>query len=320
MFDKREQVSLAPYTTFSIGGTARYFLTVANKNDLGAALDFAMVKELPTLLLGGGSNILVSDDGFNGVVIHITFNNMNISTTSSTVEADAGIALSTAVYTSVEHRLAGMERLYGIPGTIGGALRGNAGAFGMAIQDVVQEVTVLDSTTRDIKIFSKEECNFSYRNSIFKQNDKLVILSAKFQLRLEEHEQARAKAIATLALRNERQIQDIQSAGSFFENPRVPKEVQQIFYEEKGIHAHNERVPAGWLIEKAGFKNKCVHYACTGKRSANYIINKKEASAQDVRTLMLQIQKAVYTQFGVLLKTEVVQVGFEEVEDEMLYY
>lgn len=307
----QENIALAPFTTFKIGGPARYFVDVTQVDDLGAAIDYAQTRNLPYFILAGGSNVLASDAGFDGLVIKISFAQRTFDTQNSEVTVDAGCSLMETIHEAAKLGLSGMESMYGIPGSIGGAVRGNAGAFGTEVKDILKEAVAMNVETREVKTFGNEECRFAYRSSFFKQNPNWIILSATFSLRNEEKDGgALAAAERTLALRNERQIQDIQSAGSFFMNPIVHKEIRATFEQEKGVSARENRVPAGWLIEKAGLKGVCEAGACTGSRSSNYIINDGTATASAVRALTTKIADKVGNDFGVELHPEVTLLGF----------
>jgi len=306
----QENIPLSPLTTFKIGGSAKYFINAETAEDLGAALDYAETRNLPFFILAGGSNILVSDEGFNGVVIKINFRESKIDEVTGEVYAEAGCNLMEIIHETSELGLGGMESMYGIPGTVGGAVRGNAGAFGTEAKDVVTKVTALNIETRDIKTFSNEECGFSYRSSTFKGDQEWVILSATFKLQTGGDAEVMKNAEKTLQERNNRQIQNIKSAGSFFMNPKVSEDLQNLFKEEKGAEARNGKVPAGWLIEKSGFKGVCEGGVCTGERSTNYVINNGNASSEDVLKLTGTIKAKVLKDFGVELQEEVTTVGF----------
>lgn len=310
MITFQEHVPLAPYTTFELGGVARYFTEVRTVTELGIALDYAETRSLPFFILAGGSNVLVADAGFVGLVIRIAFDQRTIDVDSGAVYAEAGASLMETIEATAEAGLTGMEAMYGIPGTVGGAVRGNAGAFGTEVVDVLKEATALNIDTREIKTFTREECNLTYRSSFFKRNPEWIVLSATFALTPDTDGAALARVEETLALRNERQIQNIRSAGSFFMNPTAPESVQKLFESEKGTPSNNGRVPAGWLIEKVGFKGHCVNGICTGERSANYIINDGTGSASAVLELTSAIHAKVFTDFGITMQPEITQVGF----------
>ncbi len=304
----QHDIPLADYTTFGIGGRAAHFIDVATVDDVREAIAYARDHELPWQVLAGGSNVLVADAGYAGVVIHLCSNLMEVSGT--TVEAAAGCVLATCISDTAQRGLGGWEHMYGIPGTIGGAVRGNAGAFGTEIGDVVTQVHAYNVTTDDVRDFQHAECAFGYRSSFFKAHPEWIILSATLQLTEGDSATLQARADEILQERNDRQIQDIKSGGSFFMNPIVPEDIQNAFEREKGMPAREGRVPAGWLIEKSGCKGVCVGDACTGTRSANYVINTDTARASDVRTLTQNIKAAVRQTWGVALEEEVTQLGF----------
>lgn len=309
--DIQENVALAPLTTFNIGGQARYFIEVDAADELGAAIDYAQTRKLPFFILAGGSNTLVADEGFDGVVIKINFSKYAIpATAGEKLYAEAGSVLSEVVLAACQQGFSGIESLYGIPGSVGGAVRGNAGAFGTEIGDRVVSVQALNIETRELKEFTNEECFFGYRTSFFKTNPEWIVVSVTLALEPSHTKECTAKAEETLSVRNERQIQNIQSAGSFFMNPRVSEDIQHMFEDEKGISAREGRVPAGWLIEKAGYKGVSRDGVTTGVRSANYVINEGSATAVAVAAFTSEIKAKVADMFNVVLQEEVTQVGF----------
>ena len=194
-------VLLSKYTTFRIGGPAKFFTEVVNIEELKEALDYAQKNNLEFFVLGGGSNLLVSDKGYNGIVIQCKLTTYNLQPTINTIEVGAGIPLAKVVRESAEHNLAGLEWATGIPGTVGGAVRGDAGAYGGDAGSVIDSVRVLEVSNDEkevrplsvvsvargrtsldfqLKIYHEPDCKFGYRESIFKQNKNLIILSAVF--------------------------------------------------------------------------------------------------------------------------------------------
>ena len=301
----QKNTSLAPLTTFNIGGEVTEYISVATKEELKEALEYAHKAGVPFFILAGGSNVLIADSGFQGLCIHLQLRENEIEESEMKATAECGVNLMDFIHATCVKGLTGMESMYGIPGSVGGAVRGNAGAFGTEVKDVLQTATALHSKTLEVREFSVKECQFSYRNSFFKENKDWIITSATFKLASAEPKDCLERAEATLALRNERQIQDIQSAGSFFMNPEASKEVQKLFEEDKGVAARENRVPAGWLIDKSGYKGVCEGAACTGERSSNYVINTGSATADEVRTLTRKMHKAVQEKFGIELHEEV---------------
>lgn len=301
----QEHTPLAPHTTFSIGGNARYFVEARTLDDVQQSIALAQQLHVSVFVLGGGSNTLVHDEGFDGLVIKMSLTQVQIDTEHSTVTAGAGAILRNVIMQSAQKGLSGWAGMYGIPGTIGGAVRGNAGAFGSEMKDVCTGVRAWNSATHEERMFTTEECLFGYRQSFFKKNPEWVILEATLRLTKVSPGEAVAQAEATLVERQKRQIQDIKSAGSFFMNPTVPEAIQKLFEAEKGTPARDGRVPAGWLIDKCGLKGLQEGPVQTGARSANYLINTGGATATEVRATAQKIHDAVYTTFNVDMTPEV---------------
>ncbi len=176
-------VSLAEYNTFKIGGKAQYFFIARNKNNLIKAIKTAKKLKLPFFILGAGSNILFSDKGFKGLVVHFKFSKCEFK--NSKVYAGAGVMLNKLVKLAKKESLAGIEWAIGIPGTLGGAIYGNAQSFFVRMSDIIESVEALDKKTLEIKIFLNEDCSFSLKNSIFKKNKDLMIISAVLKLKKE---------------------------------------------------------------------------------------------------------------------------------------
>lgn len=300
-----ENMPLAPHTTFNIGGTARYLVRAQSLDDIKQSFALAQQLHVPVVVLGGGSNVLVADEGFTGIVIKIEMHTTSINRGDATMTVEAGAVLKDTIMQAAQAGLGGCTSMYGIPGTVGGAVRGNAGAFGTEAKDIVHSVTAWSSTTNETKTFTAAECEFAYRNSFFKQHPEWIVLSATLQLPVVKSEEAVQQCEETFAERTKRQIQDIKSAGSFFMNPIAPVEVQKMFQDEKGQEARGGRVPAGWLIDKSGYKGYTAEHIATGARSSNYIINTGGATAAEVRALGTSIQTAVKQTFNVDLHTEV---------------
>jgi len=223
---------------------------------------------------------------------------------SSELSAHAGCDLLSLIREASSKGLGGWEKLSGIPGSVGGAVRGNAGAFGTEIKDVVMKVRALNAQTGDLREFSNAQCDFSYRHSYFKDNPEWIITHVYVQLRAADPE-ASAKLIEeTIAEREKRHLQNVRAAGSFFMNPVAPQEIVSMFESEKNTKSREGRVPAGWLIEKAGFKGFAVGGAVASEQHPNYIVNKGRATAVDVLDLAEKIRIAVKDQFGVELQEE----------------
>ena len=176
MSDLRHNIILAPYTVYKIGGPARFFAEVRNEREMKEALDFAAKNYATVFILGAGSNILVSDKGFDGLVIHMIGGGLRIN--GSAVTVDDGIMMPRLAIETAKAGLSGLEWGAGVPGTVGGAVRGNAGCFGGEIKDVVRLVELFDTLNAKRLTLNVSECEFDYRESIFKKHPEWIILSA----------------------------------------------------------------------------------------------------------------------------------------------
>lgn len=302
MQEVQEGVPLAPLTTFQIGGTARYLVDVRSESDVREAIQWARDRKLRSVLLAGGSNVLVPDTGLDALVIHFVGN--LYSSENGILDAWAGTNLLFAIQTLGNQGFGGWEKLAGIPGSIGGAVRGNAGAFGPEIKDFVTNVRALNTISGEIKYFGREECDFSYRYSHFKTHPEWIILRVKIRLQAVESIESKRLADETIAEREKRHLQNVSAAGSFFMNPVASKHLVELFEKEKNARSREGRVPAGWLIEKAGMKGATVGGAIASLQHPNYIVNQGNATEQDVRNLAAHIKQEVLNKFGVELQEE----------------
>ncbi len=314
MLKIQKNVKLAPFTTLKIGGLAQYFVAVNSKEDFLEAIKYAQKKEWNIFVLGGGSNILISDQGITGLVIKMDKSIKEKKAIellgNNKIKSWAGNSLAQIVNFSLNNKLTGLEWATGIPGSVGGALRGNAGAYGNCIADKVKEIKVLDQTSQKIRVFNKEECQFEYRKSIFKENKQLIILEVILQMEKEEEEKI-AEKMKIIIQKRQKKLPAEFSAGSFFQNPKVSDEklIKQ-FEEEQKIKIRQNKIPAGWLIEAVGLKGKKIGGAQVSKKHANFIINNGKAKAEEVIILASLIKMKVRDELGVQLKEEVSYVGF----------
>ena len=302
MQEVREHVPLKPMTTFEIGGVARYFVDVRSEGEIGEAIAWAHEKGVSFTVLGGGSNVLVPDDGLEGLAIHIVGN--LYSADGGVLDSWAGTNLLFLIQTLGMQGYGGWEKLSGIPGTIGGAVRGNAGAFGPEIKDFVSKVRALNGETGESREFTNAECDFSYRHSFFKDHPEWIVTRVYVALAKVNPQESAARSAETIAEREKRHLQNVRAAGSFFMNPKAPPEVVAMFEKEKGVKSREGRVPAGWLIEKAGMKGATVGGAIASLQHPNYIVNQGGATAADVAALAQKVREAVKSQFNVELHEE----------------
>ncbi len=309
MFALRENISLAPFTTFRIGGVARYYAEVSSAIEIAEVFEYAEKHGLPLYVLGGGSNVLFSDKGFPGIVMRIV--DGGIQVTHQKVTASAGVPLFDVVRKAQDAELEGIEKLAGIPGSFGGAVRGNAGAFGTEIGDVIVSVKALDRHTGMVREYRQAECEFSYRSSLFKKNPDLVILSAELKLLPSEGGMLARVIKETVAAREAKHPQDAQCAGSFFMNPVVKdKKLLEEFEKDNGVPAREGKLPAGWLIDHVGLRGKKIGGAMVSMKHPNYLLNTGTATAEDIVTLASLIKMRVRDELRVQLKEEVQYVGF----------
>jgi len=302
-------VPLAPLTSFGIGGPARFLVQAAGPAEVRLALAFAAQRGLPFFLMGGGSNLLVSDQGFGGVVIRMGCGGMRREGT--TVEVEAGADLTGLVHATADWGLAGLEPLAGIPGLVGGAVRGNAGAYGGCLGECCESVRLLDATTFEEQELSGAECDFAYRTSRVKEHPEFVVLSVRLALKPAPVAEIRQRVAATLAKRAARGLQCERSVGSFFMNPTVrDPELIARFEAEQKVRSREGRLPAGWLIDLAGLRNERVGAVQVSARHANYLVNLGGATAREVLLLARLVKERVFLATGVHLQEEVCRLGF----------
>jgi len=282
--DIKENISLAKHTTFKIGGPARYFCIAKSKRDLIEAIKWAKQKKVPFFVLGGGSNVLALDQGYNGLVIKI--HNSRFIIHNSNINVEAGTKLKDLVNFSAKNYLTGLEWAAGIPGTVGGAVYGNAQAFDIKMSDIVKSVEVLNVGTLATRTLNKKQCQFSAKNSIFKKNKNLIILSIVLSLKKGNKEKIQKEIKEHLSIRKQRHPLDSPSAGSIFVN-------------KTGTD------PSSYLIEKAGLKGTRVGGAKVSEKHAGFIVNTGKAKAKDVLDLIKIIKQKVKSKFGITLKEEI---------------
>ncbi len=294
----KENILLAKYTTFKIGGGAKYFLVAKTKEDLIEGVKFARQKHLPFFVLGGGSNLLVSDEGFEGLIIKlhsldqpkIHISPLLRSSGLISLKVEAGIQLKKVVEFCVKNGLTGLEWAAGIPGTVGGAIYGNAAAFGKSMADIVEKIEVFDASESRIKNYGVIECKFGYKESIFKKNKNLIILSCIISLKKGNKKEIKEKIKYFLDYRERHHPLNLPSAGSVFKNP--------------------PGISAGELIEKCGLKGKRIGDAQVSQKHANFIVNLGKARAEDILKLINLIKEEVKKKFGIVLEEEIQYLGF----------
>lgn len=278
---------MSAHTTFKIGGAADLLISVQDLNELKTVLAACRESSIPCMILGNGSNLLVSDQGIEGAVIVLDGDFKQITADGETVTAGAGAKLSRLCTVAMEHSLGGLSFAYGIPGTVGGAVYMNAGAYGGEMKDVVQSVTALsrDGTVREYAAF---ELELGYRTSVFKQNGD-IILFAKYQLHTDDQAAVRAEMDDVMNRRKSKQPLEYPSAGSVFKRP--------------------EGAFAGTLIEQCGLKGRTVGGAQVSEKHAGFIINIGGATCDDVMNLVTLVQETVKAETGYMLEREIIRTG-----------
>ncbi len=339
-----EEVPLAPYTTFQIGGPARWFAEAASEDDIAAGIAFAAERRLPLFILGGGSNLLVSDAGFSGLVLRIALRGITCIGENGRpiISAAAGEDWDGLVAYAVAAGLAGVECLSGIPGTVGGTPVQNVGAYGQEVSQTIVTVRAFDRKTGQFVDLPASDCGFSYRRSIFNstQRDRYVVSRVHYALHKDapasfvyadvaRYFAARNVTAPTLvevreAVRSIRAQKgmllmpgdaDCRSAGSFFKNPVVPASVVDSLAQDLGVDKQSipaypapqgeVKLSAAWLIERAGFaKGYALGNAGISSRHTLALINRGGASASEVTALRDQVIAAVASRFAVRLEPE----------------
>jgi len=307
----QEGVLLANHTTFRIGGPAEYFLEAETREDLIKVLGWARENNLPYFILGGGSNLLVSDKGYEGLVIKIQNTKYKIQNTK--IIAEAGAFLTKLVIESVNNNLTGLEWAAGIPGTIGGAVCGNAGAYGHSISESVISCHAINSKGEFVN-FNKEDCGFYYRGSVFKDANGLVIVEVELILENDKDGQAKETIKKNLADRRNK-IPAFPSAGSFFKNYVLEKENPEKDplierFPELKTQVKGGKLSVGHLIEQCGLKGETFGGAQISEQHGNFIINIGGAKASDVLKLAQICKDRVKEKFGIKLEEETRFLGF----------
>ena len=343
-FEIQENVSLAEFTTFKIGGKARLFVRTTGETEVIEALKFAEQNDLDVFILGGGSNVLIADEGFDGLVLQIALKGISAFTEKDEtvyVTAQSGEDWDEFVGFCVNHNFAGIECLSGIPGFVGGTPVQNVGAYGQEVSETIESVRVFDRKSKEILELTNTDCKFAYRTSLFNTTEKnrFVVLAVTYALKqdgapkivyqdlqtffgdkkptLTETRQAVLKIRSDKSMVINSKDINTKSAGSFFKNPLVSKEKFAEMCALWGdaiphyvVDAKTLKIPAAWLIEKSGFQKGYVKgNAGLSTKHTLAIVNLGNAFARDVLALKEEIQAQVKKQFGVELKPEPIFVG-----------
>ena len=287
--------SLKKHTTYGIGGPADLMIFPKSKQDLIKVVEIINENKIQLTILGSGSNVLVSDNGIRGAVISLKNSLKKIEVDDNILYAECGTMLGKIVKHAVKNNLIGLENLNGVPGTLGGALIMNAGAWGGEISENLIHVEVINSKS-EIQKIQKKDLNFSYRQSSFNKDD--ILLSAKFNLKKADKDIIKENFIEAQSGRKKSQPLNKRSAGSLFKNPK-----------------NNS---AGKLLDEAGLKGFSIGDAKISEKHANFFINDGDATSKDMLMLIKKAHKEVKDKFNVNLSLEVKLMGFNEEEIEGL--
>lgn len=276
------------YTTFKVGGNADCLVKPKNIKEAEDVVRLLLANNIPFTLLGNGSNVLVSDKGIRGVTVYLAEADDEVFVDGNLITASAGMMLSKVAKAALDNALSGLEFASGIPGSVGGAIVMNAGAYGKEIKDAVSSVTMLDIETGELVTVNNKEMNFGYRTSIVKSHPFMVV-KVVFELKQGDKEEIKSQMDELNARRREKQPLEYPSAGSTFKRP--------------------EGFFAAKLIEDSGLKGYRVNGAEVSKKHAGFVINKGNATCDDIVKLMKDVRRIVNEKYGVMLINEVILIG-----------
>lgn len=309
--DVRAQEPLAPHTRFGIGGPADLLVTARDAAGFIEALTISRACGLPWVVIGGGTNLIVADNGFRGVVLKLAAGHIH-DRGSGRIEVESGAVLQDLVDWAIARGLRGLETMTGIPGWVGAAIYGNAGAYGHSIQEVVSSVTFYDGFS--VRARDNAQCEFRYRESVFKRRKSWIVLSSVLELRAADPAELKAKADGILGIRNQKYPPTMRCAGSIFKNflfAELPPRVQALVPEKV---VREGKVPSAWFLEQVGAKGMRVGDIQVAAYHANLIYNDGAGTARDLIAVIRRLKEMVERRYGILVEEEVQYVGaFEQV-------
>ncbi|MBQ3021006.1 MAG: UDP-N-acetylmuramate dehydrogenase [Bacilli bacterium] len=281
-----ENVNLKKYNTYKIGGHSKYLIKPYNIKCLKNLIEYLKNNKIKYIVLGKGSNVILPDEDYDGTIILLEKLN-KIEIENNIVNAESGILLNTFINKLINNNLGGLENLYGIPGTLGGAIVQNAGCYSSEISDYIESITYLKDN--EIKTINKEDCDFSYRDSIFKKDKDIILLSASFKLYNKDKKEMKEIIKNNMNKRKSSQPLEYPNAGSVFRNPKD--------------------LSAGKLIDDLNLKGYHINDAYISNKHANFIINKGNSSSEDIKLLIEHIKKEIYKNYKIelILEQEIVK-------------
>jgi UDP-N-acetylmuramate dehydrogenase len=296
---------LAGYTRFGIGGPADLYAETGSAEAFMAAHTAARASGMDTMVIGGGTNLIVADAGFRGIVLR--YRGESLLAANGRVQAEAGATLQNLVDFAIERGLGGLETLAGIPGSVGAAIYGNAGAYGHAIAERVVRVRFYDGEA--LRVFDREECRFQYRESIFKRHKEWMIFSTELRLEAGDASALRETADGIVQVRNEKFPVTMKCAGSIFKNLMLKDLPAYAAAEVPAAAVREGKVPAAWFLEQVGAKGASRGDLHVAAYHANLIYNGGAGTAADLRALIGELKERVARRFGIQLEEEVQYIG-----------
>lgn len=278
------------HTSFKIGGPADIFITANTLEDVKTVVNISKENNIPLKVIGNGTNLLVKDNGYRGIILKINLQEINIKQSKENeyiVKVQSGMPMGKLAQVLLKNEIGGFEFASGIPGTIGGAIKMNAGAYGGEVKDIIQDVTYLNEKN-DIVVIENSECNFSYRHSLFSDKE-YIIIECNLKLHKDTKENIKNKLDENLQSRKEKQPIEYPSAGSTFKR--------------------GEDYITAKLIDECGLKGYTIGGAQVSEKHAGFIINKNSATAEDVINLIKHVKETVYEKTGKKIKLEIEIIG-----------
>lgn len=295
---------LAEKSYFKIGGRAEVFCSAKTRQQAIDLIVFCKKNQIKLTILGGGSNVIIADEGLDGLVLQLAFRELTILEDNEEkliLQAEAGIKTSALVARSASRNATGLEGFIGVPGVLGGAIYNNAHYLGFLIGDYILQVEVFDVKKEELVIFSREKCQFAYEKSIFQTNKDLLIFSAYFELKKAAPDLIKENLRLAISERERTQPLDQPSCGCVFQNPANTDHLRQLFPQ----FSERDFIPAGFLIDQAGLKGAREGDIAVSEKHAAFMINLGQGQAEQVKTLIDRVKTAVKAKFGVMLEEEV---------------
>ena len=300
-FSVKHNISLKNLSTFALDGFAKNYIPISNKSDLVKVLNYLWNKKQPFKVFAGGSNIVFPDSGLDHFLIHFTNGSLNLE--KNLITCDAGVSLFQVIKLSLKNSLSGLENLSGIPGSIGGAVVGNAGAYGSSVSEVIKKIEVWSKGK--ISWLTKEECEFSYRESLFKKKP-MIILSVAMNFTKSDSRKLKKISAEIISLRKQKYKPGLKCPGSFFKNVLATEVSPKILSKINQSVIISGKIPAGYLLTEIGARGMKIGDIEVSDFHGNLLINNTgSGKSEDVKKLGNLLKQKVYSKFGIMLEEEV---------------